>query len=55
MHGWNKDTKIGRKTKELKFYSFVSLPDILLFHTLSFHTLPQICNHVTLSHVTADL
>ena len=52
MHGWNKDTKIGRKTKELKFYSFVSLPDILLFHTLSFHTfdillfhtLPQICN-----------
>ena len=39
MHVWNKDTKIGRKTKELKFYSFVSLPDILPFHTL-----PQICN-----------
>ena len=34
MHVWNKDTKIGRKTKELKFYSFVSLPDILLFHML---------------------
>ena len=37
MHGWNKDTKIGRKTKELKFYSFVSLPNILLFHMLLFH------------------
>ena len=40
MHGWNKDTKTAIKTKELKFYSFASLPDILLFHTL---------------HVTADL